>query len=96
MEMQVNLSPLLRKIGGEWGGGGLGAKDRTERRARCAMAWLNKTDCWQVCSAQHLHQMLTGMWGQEEPGRCSDRNREPKMPCCCYGAGKQRPVAGTW
>lgn len=21
MEMQVNLSPLLRKIGGEWGGG---------------------------------------------------------------------------
>lgn len=74
MEMQVNLSPLLRKMG--VGGGGQLSSQGQNREAGQVWNGLAEQD---RLLAQHLHQMLTGMWGQGEPGRCSDRNRESEM-----------------
>lgn len=87
MEMQVNLSPLLRKMGV---GSSLAAKDRTERQARCGMAWLNKTDCWHSTRTR----CSQGCGDRESQGGALIGTENPR--CCCYRVEKQRPMAGTW
>lgn len=51
------------------------------------MPWLNKTDCWQVCSEQHPHLMLKDV--EAERVRQVLTGTE-NLGCCRYGVERQR------